>query len=113
MYVTVETVDCEVIKFIWIGSSTKAMKEFDILFSGIALKWSFVYNFLKWYWINNIEKPRKITYQLLTEILNWYCEGCCCCSEDLKKDYCGSIECKTIDNNTLVIYVRTMCKEIG
>jgi len=38
LYVTVETVDCEVIKFIWIGSSTKAMKEFDILFSGIALK---------------------------------------------------------------------------
>jgi len=100
LYVTVEAADCEVIKYFWIWSWTKVLEELDILFSSTAFKWSLGYNFLKWDWINIIEKPTKITNQLLYEILNSYCEGCCCCSEDLKKDYYQSIECKTINNNT-------------
>ena len=38
LYVIVEAEDCEVIKFIWIGSSTKVVEEFDILFPETALK---------------------------------------------------------------------------
>ena len=36
------------------------------------------------------------TDQFVCEILNSYCEGCCCCCQHLEKDYCRSIDIKEI-----------------
>ena len=51
------------------------------------------------------------TDQFVCEILNSYSEGCCC--QHLEKDYCRSIVIKKINNNTSVIHLTTICKDIA